>query len=96
MVPPCRPVNALMSAEEFMYDTGTTDVGDPGVGQHVPAVLDLAQRRHVGHRAPGGEIGQHDLLVGGGEDVGGLGHEVHAAEHDVRRLRPRRGLLRRA
>jgi hypothetical protein len=28
-----------------------------------------------------------------GEDVRGLGHEVHAAEHDVRRVRPCRSLL---
>ena len=42
---------------------------------------------------PAREVGQDDLLVVGGEDVGGLGHEVHAAEDDVLGLRARRGLL---
>ena len=87
MVPPCRPVNALMSAEEFMYETGHGDVGDPGVGQHVPALGDLLGGGHVGHRAAGRQVGQDHLLVGRGQDVGGLGHEVHAAEDDVLRLR---------
>ena len=61
--PPCVPQNALMSAEEFMYVTGHGHVGDPGVGQHVPGVLDLGQPGHVGHRAAGGEVGQDHLLV---------------------------------
>ena len=43
--PPCRPQNALMSAEEFMYVTGTTDVGDAGVLERVPGVLDLRAGR---------------------------------------------------
>ena len=68
-------------------------VRHPGVDQVVPGVLDLADRGHVGHRAAGREVRQHDLLVLGGQDVGALGHEVHAAEHDVRRVRPGRGLL---
>src|SRR5258708_6318460 len=36
-VPPCRPVKALMSAEEFMYVTGTTSSARPkssSVSQH--------------------------------------------------------------
>ena len=32
---------------------------------------------------PAFRSGRIDLLVVGGEDVGGLGHELHAAEHDV-------------
>ena len=74
--------------------TGITVVGDAGVLQHLPALLDLVEGRHVGHRAAGGEVGQHHLLVVGGEDVGGLGHEVHAAEHDVVGLGALGGLLR--
>ena len=49
----------------------------------VPRLLDGVQVGHVGHRAAGIQVRQHDLLVVGGEDVGRLGHEVHAAEHDV-------------
>ena len=65
-------------------------LGDAGLGQHVPALGDLLGGGHVGHRAAGGQVGQDDLLVVGGEDVRGLGHEVHAAEDDVLGLRPGR------
>ena len=61
---------------------------DPGIGQGVPAVLDLREPGHVGHRAAGREVGQHDDLVGRGQDVGRLGHEVDAAEDDELRLGP--------
>ena len=47
-----------------------------------PAHLELIGRGHVGHRAAGGEIGQHDLLMRRAKDVGALGHEVDAAEDD--------------
>ncbi len=57
------------------------DVGD--VGERLPALLDLVDVGHVGHRAAGVEVGQDHALVVAGEHVGRLGHEVHAAEHDV-------------
>ena len=69
------------------------DVGDAGLDQLVPALLDLVDRGHVGHRAPGREVGQHHGLGVGGEDVGRLGHEVHAAEDDPLGIRPGGGLL---
>ena len=59
-----------------------------------PADLELIRRRHVGHRAAGGQVGQHDLLVRRAKNVGALGHEVHAAEHDVVGLRARGGRAR--
>ena len=63
--------------------TGTTfdDVGDRR--EAFPALLDLVDVGHVGHRAAGVEVGQDDPLVRAGEHVGRLGHEVHAAEDDV-------------
>ena len=61
------------------------DVGDRG--EVVPALLDLVDVGHVGHGAAGVEVGEDHALVVGGEDVGGLGHEVHAAEDDVGRPR---------
>ncbi len=61
------------------------DVGHPGQG--LPGLLHRVDVGHVGHRAAGVEIGQDHLLVGPGEDVGRLGHEVHAAEHDELGLR---------
>src|SRR5439155_2136956 len=69
---------------------GGVDVGDghhpldvDDAGQGVPALLDLVGVGHVGHGTAGVQVGEHDPLVGPGEDVGRLGHEVHAAEHDV-------------
>ena len=92
-MPPLRPMKPLMSAEEFMYVTGTRRAGDARASVSASqAVLDLAERGHVGHRAAGREVGQDHLLVVGGEDVGALGHEVHAAEDDVLRVRAGRGL----
>ena len=52
----------------------------------VPRLFDLVDVGHVGHRAAGVEVGEDHPLVVGGEHVGRLGHEVHAAEHDVGRL----------
>jgi excinuclease ABC subunit C len=57
------------------------DVDEPC--QLLEDLLDVICVGHVGHRAAGTEIGQDDYLVGTGEDVGRLGHEVHAAEDDV-------------
>jgi len=44
-------------------------VRDAHLGEVVPGVLDLADRGHVRHRAPGGKVGKHHLLVVGGQDV---------------------------
>ena len=61
------------------------DVGDPGQG--VPRLLHRVDVGHVGHGAAGVQVGQDDLLVVAGEDVGRLGHEVDAAEDDELGLR---------
>ena len=57
------------------------DVGDGGQG--LPRLLDRVEVGHVGHGAAGVEVGEDHRLVVAGEDVGRLGHEVDAAEHDV-------------
>ncbi len=57
------------------------DVGDGAEG--LPGLLHRVDVGHVGHGAAGVEVGEDDLLVGAGEDVGRLGHEVDAAEHHV-------------
>ena len=49
----------------------------------VPRLDGLVVVGHVGHRAAGGHVGEDDLDRVGREHVGGLGHEVHAAEDDV-------------
>ncbi|MNW53795.1 hypothetical protein D3C74_313710 [compost metagenome] len=71
---------------------GERDVGDPGVLEDLPRVLDLVDRGHVGHRAARREVRQDDLLGVRGEDVRALGHEVHAAEEDELGLGAGRGL----
>src|SRR5208337_3192420 len=58
-----------------------------------PAVFDLLDVGHIGHRASGIEIGKNHNLAGSGKNVGALGHEMHAAKDNIfsRRLG---GLLR--
>ena len=51
--------------------------------QFLPGRLDAVDVGHVGHRASGGEVREDHALLVAGEDVGRLGHEVHAAENDV-------------
>ena len=58
-----------------------------GVLQHLPRLLDGVDVGQVGHRAPGVEVRQDDLLVVARQHVGRLGHEVDAAEDDVVGLR---------
>ena len=64
--------------------TRSTSVTSPRTSHASSTAVDVG---HVGHRAAGVEVGQEDLLVGTGEDVGRLGHEVHAAEDDELGLR---------
>ena len=53
--------------------------------ERVPAVFDLPDFGHVGHRAAGVQVGQDHLLPWLAQHVSGLGHEVHAAEEHVLR-----------
>ena len=62
--------------------------------QLAPRGGDIRRGGHVGHGAARLHVRQHHRLVVGGEDVGGLRHEVHAAEDDVRRFRPVGRVLR--
>jgi hypothetical protein len=61
--------------------------------EDLPGLVDLGEGRHVGHGAAGGQVGQDDLLVVAGQDVGRLGHEVDPAEDHELGLGPGRGLL---
>ena len=71
---------------------GHGPAGDPLL-KDLPGLVDLGPGGHVGHGAAGGQVGQDDLLVVAGEDVGRLGHEVNAAEDHELGLGPGRGLL---
>ena len=92
-MPPCRPQNAFRLAAELMYVTGVMSAVSITSPSLVPGGFDLVDGGHVGHRAAGGHVGQHDghalaaalgqLLGPIGQDVGRLGHEVHAAEDDA-------------
>ena len=55
--------------------------------EFAPRDRKLVGGRHVGHGTAGGEVGQDHPLVRQRQHVGALGHEVHAAEHDVVGLR---------
>ena len=57
------------------------DVDD--TAERFPRFFDLVDVGHVGHRAAGVQVGEDHVLVRRGQDVGRLGHEVHAAKDDV-------------
>ncbi len=56
--------------------------------QRFPTLIDLFDGRHVGHGATGCHVGQDYCLFGAAQDVGSLGHKMHAAKDDIRPLRP--------
>jgi hypothetical protein len=56
-------------------------------GQFAPCTLDLGETGHVGHRTARRQVGKYGDLLGLGQDIRDLGHEMHAAEHDVLRFR---------
>ena len=62
-MPPCRPVKPLIAADEFMYVTGTVTSATPASASTSQASSTWSKRRHVRHRAAGGQVGQHDLLA---------------------------------
>lgn len=85
---------AAVFADEGFDGGGGVHVGDgddadgvvglfDGVLELVPAVDGVFVVGHVSHGAAGGKVGEDDLDVVGGEDVGGFGHEVDTAENDV-------------
>ena len=53
------------------------------MGHRLPGFLHGVEVGHVGHGAAGVEVGEDHLLMVTREDVGRLGHEVDATEHDV-------------
>ena len=58
-----------------------------GCREGLPCICDFLEVGHVGHRTARIEVGEDYGLMVAGEDVGGLGHEVHATENDVLGLR---------
>src|SRR5256885_389609 len=62
-------------------------ISQAGSNQLLPAILYLRDFRHVGHGASGVEIRKNGDLPRAAEDVGTLGHEVHATENDVFSIR---------
>ena len=94
-----RADDAALAAAKRLQAGGRVDIRDrrhigqvDHLGQLLPAVLDLFDCRHVGHRAAGGHVGQDhgrppalaagQLFRAVGQHVGRLGHEMHAAEGD--------------
>ena len=83
-----RADDAAVFADEGFDRGRRVDVGDRDdrvdaiAVELLPADLEMVGISHVGHRAAGGEVGEDHLLVRRAQDVGALGHEVHAAEDD--------------
>ena len=71
-------------------------VGVEHFAQLIPGIFDLLDCRHVGHGTAGCQVGQNHadplaVALGQffrsiGQDIGGLGHEVHATKRDVTAL----------
>ena len=57
-------------------------VGVDDIAEVLPCRLDRFEVGHVGHAAPGGQVGKVNLDLVAGEDIGCFGHEVDAAKHD--------------
>ena len=90
--PPSRPQKALMSAEEFMYVTGTVTSATPASASTSQQSSTWASRAMSAIEQPAARSGRITCCVGAGEDVGRLGHEVDAAEDDELGLGPGRRL----
>ena len=92
-----RTNDSAMPATERLEAGGRVDIGDRGdvigidhFAELVPTGFDLFDHGHIGHRAPGGQVGQNDgnaaifafgeTLLPIGENVGRFGHEVDAAK----------------
>ena len=71
-------------------DAASLVIGQSKIDELLPGVFHLGNLGHVGHGAPGIQIGQHDRLSWPRQYVGAFRHEVHAAEDDV----PAHGLRR--
>ena len=82
--------DAAMFAAEGLEVSSGVDVGHRGErgieivmrGQFASGALDLGQIGHIGHGAAGCHVRQDDGLVGTGQDVCHLGHEMHTQKHD--------------
>ncbi len=95
-----RAHQAAMLAAKRLDRRGRVDIGhgnrlvrEPRAFQRLPAVFHLRDFRHIGHRAARVQVGQNHLLAVSRQNVGALGHKVHAAKHNVLGAR-RRGRLR--
>ena len=102
-----RAHDAAVASAECLQRRGGVHVGDrdnllttigirlgaADLAELIPAFLHLVDVCHVGHGAAGGQVGQGHTLFGGGEDIGGFSHEVHAAEHDMVGVRAFGGVL---
>ena len=82
--------SAAVLADESFDRGGRIHVGDgdqslarTGFLKLGPAFEGLIEVGHVGHRAASAQIRQDYVHIRGGEDVGGLGHEMHTTEDDI-------------
>src|SRR4030095_11498666 len=62
--------------------------------QRLPGVNHIVGISHIRHRATGGHVREDDLLMGLGEHIGALSHEMNATEDNVVCVGSLRSLLR--
>ena len=75
-----------------MYVTGTVTSATPASARASQASSTWASRAMSAIEQPAARSGRITFCSGRGEDVGRLGHEVHAAEDDELGVGPRRGV----
>ena len=92
--PPLRPVNALIAAVEFMYVMGIVTSVMPASASTSQASSTWPIAAMSAIEQPAARSGRITAWLRSGEDVGALGHEVHAREHDVLRVGARRSVAR--
>ena len=92
-MPPWRPVNALIAGGGVHVGDRHDVVRDARVDQLLPASSTWSIAAMSAIEQPAARSGRITCCAVAGEDVGRLGHEVHAAEDDVLRVRPGGRLL---
>ncbi len=83
--------DAAVAPAKGLQVGGRIDIGDgrdllvglEHFGQLAPGPLHVGQVGHVRHGAAGGQVRQDRHLLRARQDIGHLGHEVHAAKDDI-------------
>src|SRR2546423_4992278 len=78
-----------ISSRVYIGNRNNASVIPKHIRQHLPALLNLGNIRHIGHRTTCSRIGQNDFLLWSAQDIGSFGHEVNATEDNIIGFRSR-------